>query len=71
MPIHSEKRAKKKRQRTTFSMFEVRELEEAYMWRPYMMPEDEEDLVKMIRDHSQESESFKIDEPSHEEKRKR
>ena len=47
-PTYSEKRAKKKRQRTTFSMFEVWELERAYMKRPYLMPEDEEDLEKRL-----------------------
>ena len=47
-PTYSEKRAKKKRQRTTFSMFEVWELEQAYMKRPYLMPEDEEDLEKRL-----------------------
>lgn len=48
LPTQSEKKAKKKRQRTTFSMFEVWELERAYTRRPYLTPEDEEDLVKRL-----------------------
>ena len=38
----------KKRQRTTFSSLEVWELERAYRRRPYLMSEDEEDLVQRL-----------------------
>ena len=42
---HSEQPPKKKRQGTTFSLIEVWELERAYRRQPYLMSEDEEDLV--------------------------
>ena len=48
LPTHSEKPAKKKRQRTTFSPIEVWELELAYKRRPYLMAEDEEELVQRL-----------------------
>ncbi|KAJ7355093.1 hypothetical protein OS493_027882 [Desmophyllum pertusum] len=47
-PIHSEQLQRKKRQRTTFSPIEVWELERAYQRRPYLMSEDEEELVKRL-----------------------
>ena len=45
---HSEQRPRMKRQRTTFSPIEVLELERAYRRRPYLMSEDEEDLVQRL-----------------------
>ena len=42
---HSEQSPRKKRQRTTFSLIELWELEQAYRRQPYLMREDEEDLV--------------------------
>ena len=45
---HSEQPPRKKRQRTTFSQIEVWELELAYMRRPYLMSEDEEELVQRL-----------------------
>ena len=45
---HSEQPPRKKRQRTTFSLIEVWELERAYRRQPYLMREDEEDLVQRL-----------------------
>ncbi|XP_078368549.1 uncharacterized protein LOC144652411 [Oculina patagonica] len=45
---HSEQPPRKKRQRTTFSPIEVWELERAYKRRPYLMDEDEEELVQRL-----------------------
>ncbi|KAL9960290.1 hypothetical protein ACROYT_G033734 [Oculina patagonica] len=45
---HSEQPPRKKRQRTTFSPIEVWELERAYKRRPYLMCEDEEELVQRL-----------------------
>ncbi|XP_078342973.1 homeobox protein SEBOX-like [Oculina patagonica] len=45
---HSEQPPRKKRQRTTFSPIEVWELERAYKRRPYLMSEDEEELVQRL-----------------------
>ena len=45
---HSEQPPRKKRQRTTFSPLEVWELERAYRRQPYLMIEDEEDLVQRL-----------------------
>ncbi|KAL9960226.1 hypothetical protein ACROYT_G033654 [Oculina patagonica] len=45
---HSEQPTRKKRQRTTFSPIEVWELERAYKRRPYLMSEDEEELVQRL-----------------------
>ncbi|KAJ7355122.1 Bud site selection protein, Revert to axial protein 2 [Desmophyllum pertusum] len=47
-PTHSEQSPRKKRQRTTFSPIEVWELERAYKRRPYLMSEDEEELVQRL-----------------------
>jgi len=44
----AEQTARKKRTRTTFSPTEVWELERAYRRRPYLMSEDEEDLVQRL-----------------------
>ena len=44
----AEQPARKKRTRTTFSPIEVWELERAYKRRPYLMSEDEEDLVQRL-----------------------
>lgn len=48
LPTPYEQVAKKKRQRTTFSLFEVRELERVFKRQPYLMPEDEEELVQRL-----------------------
>ncbi|KAL9960292.1 hypothetical protein ACROYT_G033736 [Oculina patagonica] len=45
---HSEQPSRKKRQRTTFSPIEVWELERAYKRRPYLIAEDEEELVQRL-----------------------
>ena len=45
---HSEQPPRMKRQRTTFSPIEVWELERVYRRQPYLMSEDEEDLVKRL-----------------------
>ena len=45
---HSEQPTRKKRERTTFSPMEVWELERAYRRQPYLMSEDEEDLVQRL-----------------------
>ena len=45
---HSEQPPRKERQRTTFSPLEVWELERAYRQRPYLMSEDEEDLMQRL-----------------------
>ncbi|KAL9977324.1 hypothetical protein ACROYT_G014714 [Oculina patagonica] len=45
---HCEQPLRKKRQRTTFSPIEVWELERAYRRRPYLMSEDEEELVQRL-----------------------
>ncbi|KAJ7355112.1 hypothetical protein OS493_027901 [Desmophyllum pertusum] len=47
-PTHSEQLPRKKRQRTTFSLIEVWELERAYKRRPYLMSEDEEELMQRL-----------------------
>ena len=44
----SEQPPRKKRQRTTFSQVEVWELERSYRRRPYLMCEDEEELVQRL-----------------------
>ena len=44
----SEQPPRKKRQRTTFSQIEVWELERAYRRWPYLMSEDEEELVQKL-----------------------
>ena len=48
LPTPYEQVAKKKRKRTTFSLFEVRELERVFKRQPYLMPEDEEELVQRL-----------------------
>ena len=48
MSPDAEKPTKKKRKRTTFSPIEVWELERAYKRRPYLMSEDEDDLVQRL-----------------------
>ena len=45
---HSDQPPRKKRQRTTFSPIELWELERAYRRQPYLMSEDEEDLVQRL-----------------------
>ena len=45
---HSEQPPRKRRQRTTFSPTEVWELERAYRRQPYLMSEDEEELVQRL-----------------------
>ena len=45
---HFEQPPRKKRQRTTFSLIEVWELERAYRRQPYLTREDEEDLVQRL-----------------------
>ena len=45
---YPEQPPKMKRQRTTFSPMEVWELERVYKRRPYLMSEDEEDLVQRL-----------------------
>ena len=45
---HFEQPPRKKRQRTTFSLIEVWELERAYRRQPYLMREDEADLVQRL-----------------------
>ena len=46
---HAERRARKKRKRTTFSPIEVWELERVYKRRgPYLMSTDEEELVQRL-----------------------
>ncbi|KAJ7355143.1 Transcription factor lbx1 [Desmophyllum pertusum] len=44
----STERPRKKKQRTTFSPIEVWELEKVFAQRPYLMPEDEDDLVQKL-----------------------
>ena len=44
----AEQPARKKRTRTTFSSIELRELERAFKRRPFLMSEDEEDLVQRL-----------------------
>ena len=44
----SEQPPRKKRQRTTFTQIEVWELERAYRRRPYLISEDEEELVQRL-----------------------
>lgn len=48
LPTPSERVAKKKRQRTTFSLFEVWELERVFKRQPYLMPEDEKELIQSL-----------------------
>ncbi|XP_078342390.1 uncharacterized protein LOC144628199 isoform X2 [Oculina patagonica] len=48
LSTHSEQPTRKKRQRTTFSPIEVWELERAFKRRPYLMSEDEEELVQRL-----------------------
>ena len=45
---HFEQPSRKKQKRTTFSLIEVWELERAYRRQPYLMREDEEDLVQRL-----------------------
>ena len=42
------KKITKKKQRTTFSPLEVLELEKVFAQRPYLMPEDEDELVQKL-----------------------
>ena len=44
----SSERPRKKKQRTTFSPIEVWELEKVFAQRPYLMPEDEDELVQRL-----------------------
>lgn len=44
----SSERPRKKKQRTTFSPIEVCELEKVFAQRPYLMPEDEDELVQKL-----------------------
>ena len=44
----SPERPRKKKQRTTFSPIEVWELEKVFLKRPYLMPEDEDELVQKL-----------------------
>lgn len=44
----SAERPRKKKQRTTFSPIEVWELEKVFAQRPYLMPEDEDELVQKL-----------------------
>ena len=48
VPTHSQQPPRKKRQRTTFSQIEVWELGRPYRRRPYLMSEDEEELVHRL-----------------------
>ena len=48
VPTHSEQLPKKRRQRTTFSLNEVLELEQAFRRRPYLISKDEEELVQRL-----------------------
>ncbi|KAL9960215.1 hypothetical protein ACROYT_G033642 [Oculina patagonica] len=45
---NSAERPRKKKQRTTFSPIEVWELEKVFAQRPYLMPEDEDELVQKL-----------------------
>ena len=44
----SAERPRKRKQRTTFSPIEVWELEKVFNERPYLMPEDEDQLVQKL-----------------------
>ena len=46
--LSSADRPRKKKQRTTFSPIEVYELEKVFAQRPYLMPEDEDELVQKL-----------------------
>jgi len=48
VPIPTKQPTRKKRQRTTFSPNEVWELERAFRRRPYLLSDDEEELVQKL-----------------------